>query len=179
MSYIFVITCPQAHHLQSKKFNFLLKFCLKILFCRHYFSPVNTLWEFQSGQHIMRKGKDPDPDPHLWLMVPDPEGPKHADPVLPSRSTPNIDIRHLQSTYSLSNRTDYIGVITMERLDQGHLHPKLEDPRLTSRGRESDLDLCCSGSEHSSKELFEQHINSYLEHTYLLGYLVYGVEDPR
>jgi hypothetical protein len=42
----------QAHHLQSKKFNFLLKFCVKFLFCRHYFSPLNTL---------MRKRKDPDP----------------------------------------------------------------------------------------------------------------------
>ncbi len=44
----------QAHHLQSKKFNFLLKFCVKILFCRHYFSPLNT---------SMRKGKVPQPDP--------------------------------------------------------------------------------------------------------------------
>ncbi len=24
----------------------------------------------------MRKGKDPEPDPHLWLMNPDPGGPK-------------------------------------------------------------------------------------------------------
>jgi hypothetical protein len=73
-SYFFLITCPQAHHLQSKKFNFLLKFCVKILFSRHYF---NT---------FMRKGKDPDPDlesepdpyPYIWLMDPDPDpgGPK-------------------------------------------------------------------------------------------------------
>ncbi len=48
-SYFFLITWPQTHHLQSKKFNFLLSFCVKILFCRHYF---NT---------FMRKGKDPDP----------------------------------------------------------------------------------------------------------------------
>ncbi len=50
------------------KFNFFLTFCVKILFCKHfYFSPFNT---------FMRKGKDPDPelDPYLWLM--DPEGPK-------------------------------------------------------------------------------------------------------
>jgi hypothetical protein len=46
--YFFLTTCPQAHHLQPKKFNFLLNFCVKILFCRHYF---NT---------YMRKGKDPD-----------------------------------------------------------------------------------------------------------------------
>jgi hypothetical protein len=42
----------QAHHLQFKNFNLLLKFC------RHYFSPLNTL---------MRKGKDPDPDPDPYL----------------------------------------------------------------------------------------------------------------
>ena len=52
--YFFLITCQQTHHLQSKKLNFLLKFCVKILFCRHYFSPLNTV-----------KGKDPDPDPYL------------------------------------------------------------------------------------------------------------------
>jgi hypothetical protein len=43
-------TCKQAHHLQFKKFNFLLKFCVKISFCRHYFSPLNK---------FMRKGNDP------------------------------------------------------------------------------------------------------------------------
>jgi hypothetical protein len=36
------------------KIFFLLKFCVKILFCKHYFSPLNT---------FMRKGKDPEPDP--------------------------------------------------------------------------------------------------------------------
>ncbi len=64
-SYFILITCPQAHHLQSKKFNFLLIFWVKTLFCRHYFRPLNT---------FLRKGKDP--DPHLWLMDPDPGGPK-------------------------------------------------------------------------------------------------------
>ncbi len=62
LSYFF-LTCPQAHHLQSKKFNFLQKFCVKILFCSHYSSPLNT---------YLRKGKDP--DPYLWLM--NPGGPK-------------------------------------------------------------------------------------------------------
>ncbi len=40
-----------------------------MLFCRHYFSLLNT---------FMRKGKDPepDPDPYLWLMDPYPGGPK-------------------------------------------------------------------------------------------------------
>ncbi len=64
-SYFFLITYPQAHHLQYEKFNFLLKFCVKILFCRHYFNPLNT---------FMRKGKDPDPDTYLWQMDSDPGG---------------------------------------------------------------------------------------------------------
>jgi hypothetical protein len=38
-----------------------------MLFCRHYFSPLNT---------FVRKGKDPDPDLYLQLMDPDPGGPK-------------------------------------------------------------------------------------------------------
>ncbi len=48
----------------------MLKFWVKILFCKHYFSPLNT---------FMSKGKDPDPeqdpelDPYLWLMDPDPD----------------------------------------------------------------------------------------------------------
>ncbi len=50
------IYCPQAHHVQSKKLNFLQKFCVKMLFCRHYFSPLNT---------FMIKEKDPEPDPYL------------------------------------------------------------------------------------------------------------------
>jgi hypothetical protein len=58
-SYFFLKTCPQAHHLQSKKFNFCQNYCIKMLFCRHYFSPLNT---------FMRKGKDPESDPYLWLI---------------------------------------------------------------------------------------------------------------
>jgi hypothetical protein len=63
--HIFFLTCPQAHHLQSKKFNFLLKFCFKILFCWHYLSSLHT---------FMRKKKDPERDSYLGLM--DPGGPK-------------------------------------------------------------------------------------------------------
>ncbi len=48
----------------------------------------------------------------------------------------------------------------MERLDQGHLHPKLEVPRLTCLGRESKLGTVVGG-KHSGKELFEQRVNSY------------------
>ncbi len=60
----FFRTCQQTHHLQSKKFNYLLKFCVKIIYCRRYYSPLNT---------SMRKGKDP--DPYLLLLDPDPGGP--------------------------------------------------------------------------------------------------------
>ncbi len=71
--HVFLITCTQAHSLESKKLNFLLKFGVQILFSRHYFTLLNT---------FMRKGKDPepdpepDPDPHVRLMDPDPGGPK-------------------------------------------------------------------------------------------------------
>ncbi len=60
-SYFFLITYPQAHYLQ---FKILLKFCVKSLVFKHYFNPLNT---------FMRKGKDPKPDPYLWLMNPDPQ----------------------------------------------------------------------------------------------------------
>jgi hypothetical protein len=43
--------------------------------------------------------------------------------ALASHSTLNIDIRHLQ--VHVSGKTDHIRVTTMERLDQGHLHPLL------------------------------------------------------
>jgi hypothetical protein len=63
----FLITCPQAHHLQSKKIIFLLK-----LLC----SNVILQALFQFAQHFYEKGKDPDPDPYLLLMDPDPRVPK-------------------------------------------------------------------------------------------------------
>jgi hypothetical protein len=40
--YFFLPTYPQTHYLQSEKLNFLLKFCIKILF-------------FQSAQHLYEK----------------------------------------------------------------------------------------------------------------------------
>jgi len=45
----------------------LLKFCVKILFFEHCFSPLNK---------FMRKTKEPDPVPYLCLMDPDPGGQK-------------------------------------------------------------------------------------------------------
>jgi hypothetical protein len=51
-----LITYPQAHNLQSQKFNFLIKFLVKILFCKYHFSTLIT---------FIRKWKDPDLDPYL------------------------------------------------------------------------------------------------------------------
>ncbi len=50
----FLITFPWAHYLQSLIYCFKDKFCVEILYCKHYFSPLNT---------FMRKEKDPDLDP--------------------------------------------------------------------------------------------------------------------
>ncbi len=50
---------PYLHYIP--KIILLLNFCVKISFCKHYFSPLNI---------FMRKGKDP--DPYLWLKDPDP-----------------------------------------------------------------------------------------------------------
>jgi hypothetical protein len=48
----FLITYLQAHYLQSLICCSKDKFYVKILFRKHYFSPLNS---------FMRKGKDPDP----------------------------------------------------------------------------------------------------------------------
>jgi hypothetical protein len=45
-SHFFLITFPKVHHLQSKKSNFLLKFCVKMIIFREL---------FQSAQHIYEK----------------------------------------------------------------------------------------------------------------------------
>ncbi len=60
-SIFFSYYLPTGTSFSVKKSNFWLKFCVKILFCRHCFSPFNT---------FMRKGKEPepDPDPFLWLI---------------------------------------------------------------------------------------------------------------
>ncbi len=54
--YFFLITYPQAHYLQSSKFNFMLKFCQNFI--------LQAL--FQSAQHIfekIRKNPELDQDP--------------------------------------------------------------------------------------------------------------------
>ncbi len=63
--YFFLIIFQQTHYLQSLIYCFKDKFWVKILFCKHYFSPLNT---------FMKKGMDP--DPYLWLTDPNPGGPK-------------------------------------------------------------------------------------------------------
>jgi hypothetical protein len=48
--------------LYLKKNYFLQKFCVKILFCKHYFSPLNT---FMKKGRIQEAQKHPDSDPQL------------------------------------------------------------------------------------------------------------------
>jgi hypothetical protein len=49
----------------------------------------------------------------------------------------------------------------MERLEEGHFHPKLEVSRLTCLGQ------AVVRGEHFIKELIEQHNNSYSEHLHM------------
>ncbi len=71
--FFFLITYRQAHYLQSLIYCFKDKFCVKILFCKHDFSPLNT---------FMRKRKDPDPVGPKHGDPPDPD-PQHCTPILP------------------------------------------------------------------------------------------------
>jgi hypothetical protein len=72
--YFFLITCPQAHHLQSKKFNFLLKF--------YFAGTINEKREGSgAGSAPLTNGSEsrhadtadpdpvPDPDPQHWLEM--------------------------------------------------------------------------------------------------------------
>jgi hypothetical protein len=52
----------------------------------------------------------------------------------------------------MSGKTDHVRVTTVERIDQVHLHPLLEDPRLAGNRTLASM----LGGEHSSIELFEQ-----------------------
>ncbi len=67
------------------KFNCLLKFCVKILFCKHYVSPLNT---------FMRKGKDPDPELDPYPSVPNGYGsgrPKSIQIRIPNTDAQGIN----------------------------------------------------------------------------------------
>ncbi len=76
-SYFFLITYPQVHHLQSQKFNFLPKFCFKILFCQALFSVRSRhFWEKgRIGSRIRIRTSD------LWIRIREVQ--KHADPADP------------------------------------------------------------------------------------------------
>ncbi len=62
---IYSCNLPAGNIIFSLKIKFFAKNLCKLIFCKHYFSLLNI---------FMRKGKDPDPD--IWLMDPDPGGPK-------------------------------------------------------------------------------------------------------
>jgi hypothetical protein len=63
----------------------------------------------------------------------------------------------------------------MKRLDQDHLHYKLEVPRLTSVWNRTRA--FAVGGKHSSKELFEQRVNSYSEHLHMSARPVENARD--
>jgi hypothetical protein len=88
--HIFFSQLARRYTLFCLKIKFVVKFCVKMLFCRHYFSPLNT---------FMRKGKDLDPDPHLWLMDPAWKAQKHADPAYPDL-VPDPDPQHWQRAWN-------------------------------------------------------------------------------
>ncbi len=85
--HFFLITCPQAQYLQSKKFNFCKNFVLKF-----YFADIISV----RSTHLEEKKKDP--DPYLRLMDPDPDlgGPKtcgfcgSGSPTLSTVYTANV-----------------------------------------------------------------------------------------
>ncbi len=61
-------------------------------------------------------------------------------------------------------------------LDQGHLHHELEFPRLTfSAGNRTRASAV--GGEHSKKEAFELHVNSYSEHLHMIAQPVENARD--
>jgi hypothetical protein len=85
------IQIPRHIKFSLKSTDFKNKFCVTILFCKHFFSLLNT---------FIRKEKDP--DPYLWLTEPDPGGPKtcwsresgSASPTpLPSLNSTQVETR--------------------------------------------------------------------------------------
>ncbi len=71
-SHFFLVTCPQPHHLQFKKLNFLLKFCVQILFCRPY-TLQNMIFFYFCGSFlpswIRIQIPNTDPDPNLLARL--------------------------------------------------------------------------------------------------------------
>ncbi len=64
----------------------------------------------------------------------------------------------------LSSKTDHVGVTTMERLDQGRIHPSYTRCPETDMSRLGLNPASGVGGKYSSKELFEQRIISYSVH---------------
>ncbi len=73
-----------------------------------------------------------------------------------------------KSTYSLSRRTDHVGITTMMRLDQGHWHPKLEVPRLTCLGRDLNSGL------HSGRQAINMSVRDHGECSRHVQYCAWG-----
>jgi hypothetical protein len=90
---------------------------------------------------------------------------KHCSP-LASHTIWILTSDTCKSAYSQSSKTYHIRVTSVEILAQDHLHPKLEVPRLTCLGPKQTL-ASAVGGQHSSKELFEQRVNSYSEHLHM------------
>ncbi len=84
--YFFVLYLTHRHIIFSLKNLIFLKFCVKILFCKRYFSPLNTLWE--KGR-IREAQKHADPA-HL--------DPQHSQKQLKKRGTsPSIEKKRHKS----------------------------------------------------------------------------------
>ncbi len=64
----------------------------------------------------------------------------------------------------------------MKRLDQGHLHPKLEIIGLTVPAGKRTRPAYKVGGEHSRKNPFEQLVNSHLD-IYTPHHLKHAVDD--
>ncbi len=65
-----------------------------------------------------------------------------------------VTVRHML------NISSHLEMFSLKKLDQGHLHPKLEVPGLTCPGWESKSGLH-SGRQALYKEPFEQPVDSY------------------
>ncbi len=81
-----------------------------------------------------------------------------------------------KSAYSLSSRTEHVRVTTMKSLNQGHLHPKLEVPRLTCPSRDG-TQASALGGIHSRKDPFKQLVDSYLEQLHMSTQPVENARD--
>jgi hypothetical protein len=54
-SYFFLITCPQAHHLQSQKFNFFAKIIVLTVILQALFQSAQQIYEKKKGRIRSRR----------------------------------------------------------------------------------------------------------------------------